>query len=209
MHPNPAFRGPEQDENAGFARDRGFGVLAVTLPDGPPLISHVPFLLSDDATYAELHLVRSNPIARLGEVADARIAVTGPDSYVSPDWYDLPEQVPTWNYIAVHLTGRLSPLPESALPALLDRVTARFEARLAPKPEWTMDKMPDQTAARMMRAILPFRLEITAIDGTWKLNQNKPDPARLSAAHHIGAHGVGAETRLLSALMLRPPAPKQ
>lgn len=52
-----------------------------------------------------------------------------------------------------------------------------------------------------MRAIQPVELEIEAVDGTWKLNQNKPDTARLAAAGHVEAGGLGMETLLLSELM--------
>ena len=75
MHPNPAFRQTPEDRNLAFARERGFGVLA--LAGDEPLLSHVPFLLAVDGSHADLHLVRSNPIARAGG-GNAVIAVTGP-----------------------------------------------------------------------------------------------------------------------------------
>ena len=65
MHPNPAFRKETEAQNLAFARSRGFGTLAINAGDGP-LLSHIPYLVSDDETHADLHLVRSNPIARAG-----------------------------------------------------------------------------------------------------------------------------------------------
>ena len=198
MHPNPAFRKSDTERNIAFARSRAFGVLAVNADTGP-LLSHVPFLVADDGTGADLHLVRSNPIARLGTVP-AVIAVSGPDGYVSPDWYDVSEQVPTWNYVAVHLRGRLIPLPHTAMLDMLDRQSAAYETRLERKPPWTTGKMSDGALQRMLRQILPFRLEITAVDGTWKLNQNKPEAARRRAADHV-ADGLGQELDALARLM--------
>lgn len=129
MHPNPAFRQASRDENLGFARSRGFGTLAVSAPEGP-LLSHVPFLLNGAGTAADLHLVRSNPILRLLDAPrPAVIAVQGPDGYVSPDWYGMPDQVPTWNYVAVHLRGTLEPLPQDALRDLLSRGSRRTSRR--------------------------------------------------------------------------------
>ena len=128
------------------------------------------------------------------------ISVLGPDGYVSPDWYGVPDQVPTWNYVAVHLRGHLDPLPPESLSDLIDRQSALFEERLAPKPPWTAAKMSDGVKDRMMRAILPFRLTIASIDGTWKLNQNKDDPVRLAAADRIET-GVGSELAMLADLM--------
>lgn len=105
MHPNPIFRQTPEARNVAFARAQGFGVLAV-VAEGAPLMSHIPFLLSEDGAVAEFHLVRSNPIARaLAAPLHARLAVVGPHSYVSPDWYGVEDQVPTWNYVAVHLVG--------------------------------------------------------------------------------------------------------
>ena len=75
MHPNPAFRKTAADQNLAFARARGFGVLSVNGPAGP-LMAHVPFLLSQDGTAADLHLARSNAVIAAGLPAQAVLAVT-------------------------------------------------------------------------------------------------------------------------------------
>lgn len=201
MHPNPVYRGTPHSENITFARDQGFGVLAVTGPDAP-LISHIPFLLSGDGAWAEFHLVRSNPIVRaLTAPLQARLAVQGPHSYISPDWYGASDQVPTWNYVAVHLTGEVELRPPAELRNLLDRQSAHYETRLTPKPAWTTEKMTPDVLDRMMRQIVPARMRVDQIDGTWKLNQNKPDDVRLRAADHVAGYGIGSEVQILSALM--------
>ncbi len=206
MHPNPIYRQANQADNLDFAREQGFGMLAISAPDAP-LVSHIPFMLNDDGTRAEFHLVRSNPIARAlrDGPLNARIAVQGPHGYVSPDWYGIDDQVPTWNYVAVHLTGSVETLPDSEMRPLLDRISAFHESRYAPKPEWVLDKMPDELLQKMMRQIVPCLMQVTAIDGTWKLAQNKPESARLGAARAMDAAGIGQEARLLAALMHRPP----
>lgn len=186
MHPNPAFRQTPTAGNLAFARSRGFGLLTVNGAEGP-LAAHVPFLLSADGTTADLHLSRSNPIARAVLPAPALLAVPGPDAYVSPDWYGLDDQVPTWNYVAVHLRGTLAPLPAETLRPHLDALSEAFETRLLPKPPWRSAKMTPGAMERMMRMILPFRLTVTTVDGTWKLNQNKPEAARHAAAAQLDA----------------------
>jgi transcriptional regulator len=201
MHPNPVFHDADAARNLAFARDRGFGVLAMNAPDGP-LISHVPFVLSDDGASVALHLVRSNPIARsLGNPQPVRLAVSGGDSYVSPDWYEVPDQVPTWNYVAVHLTGTLELRPQDELRALLDAQSAHFEDQLRPKTPWTTDKMDAAALDRLMRQIVPCRMTVTGVDGTWKLSQNKPDAVRESAADGVAAFGLGSDLAVLAALM--------
>ncbi|WP_298840374.1 FMN-binding negative transcriptional regulator [uncultured Roseobacter sp.] len=202
MHPNPVFHTQDAQTNLAWARERAFGVLAVSGAD-EPFMAHIPFLLDDDGQMLWLHLLRSNPIARAlrnGPLA-ARLAVSGPDSYVSPDWYDVPDQVPTWNYVAVHLTGDLELIGQDQLHALLDRQSALFEERLLPKTPWTTGKMSDGVMERMMRAIVPCRMRLSGVDGTWKLNQNKPDAVRTRAADHVEAFGQGTDLAVLAALM--------
>lgn len=197
MHTNPAFRAADRDTNLAFARMRGFGVLSVNGADGP-LISHVPFVLSEGGTFADIHLTRSNPIARAGLPAGAVIAVMGPDAYISPDWYQVPDQVPTWNYVAVHLRGRLVALDEGVMQGHVDELSAEHEGRLRPKAPWTSAKMAEGVMPRMMRMILPFRLEVAAVEGTWKLSQNKDADVQartavaLAAQNDAGAQAIAA-----------------
>lgn len=206
MHPNPIFRSTERAHSILFARARSFGSLAIN-GDPAPLFAHVPFLLNEDASAADLHLVRSNPIARAlrsGQRA-ARLAITHSDSYISPDWYGVDDQVPTWNYNAVHFTGQLELRPQDSLRALLDRQSAHFEQQLLPKPAWTTDKMTSDILKKMMRAIVPLRLNIEDMQSTWKLGQNKTDDVRAAAAHQVENHGIGAETKTLANWMHQPP----
>lgn len=207
MHPNPVFRSTQAQHSLEFARTRSFGTLAMNA-DPAPLFAHIPFLLSDDASHADLHLVRSNPIARTirkGAQA-ARLAVTAPDSYISPDWYGIEDQVPTWNYVAVHFIGQLELQPQEHLHALLDHQSAHFENQLLPKPPWTSDKMNDGVIEKMMRAIVPVRLHIDDMQSTWKLGQNKPDAVRQRAAAHVAEQDIGADTQTLAAWMATPPS---
>ena len=197
MHPNPAFRGEPAERNLAFLRDRAFGTLAINAERGP-LVSHVPYLLSEDAASIDLHLVRSNPILR-NLPAQAVLAVTGPDGYVSPDWYGVPDQVPTWNYVAVHVRGRLEALAQDRMRDMLDRQSADYERRLDKRP-WTADKMDPDVLGRLMRAIVPCRLHVESVDGTWKLSQNKPDAVRLGAAGRVES-GLGHELGALARLM--------
>jgi transcriptional regulator len=199
MHTNPAFRAADRETNLAFARQRGFGVLSVNGPDGP-LISHIPFVLNADGTMADIHLTRSNPIARSALPAAAVIAVIGPDAYISPDWYEVPDQVPTWNYVAVHLRGRLVALDESVMRDHVDDLSAVHEGRLLPKKPWHSDKMAEGVMPRMMRMILPFRLEIPAVDGTWKLSQNKDADVQARTATAL-ARQEDAGARAIAALM--------
>jgi transcriptional regulator len=199
MHPNPAFRQTSADDALRIARARGFGVLSVNSEAGP-LAAHIPFEISPDGTELTLHLARSNAIARAALPAPAVMIVSGPDAYVSPDWYGVLDQVPTWNYVAVHLRGMLHPLPDEALRPHLDAVTAHFEAGLQPKKPWVAEKMSDGVMERMMRGIRPFRLVVAGVESTVKLNQNKEAAAREGAAAGLAVR-PDAGSQAIAALM--------
>ncbi len=203
MHPNPAFRKTPTEQNVEFARERSFGTLAVN-SENAPLISHVPFLLSPDGRYVEMHLVRSNPIVRLlKDPIEAVVAVTSSDAYVSPDWYGVENQVPTWNYVAVHLRGQLRLLDQNELHGVLERLSAHMEERLTPKAPWKIVKMDTEVYAKMQRQIVPIALQVSDIQGTWKLSQNKSDEVRKAAAAGLRNGSVGVQVGDLAGLMER------
>lgn len=207
MHPNPAFRRTDVMRSCAFAKERSFGVLTVNAQPYP-LSSHIPFVLSDDLAKVEGHLVKSNPIVALSQEGPQRVMlnVSGPDGYISPDWYNTPDQVPTWNYVAVHLKGVLTLTPDADMDAHLDRVSGQFESRLPEKTPWTRHKMTPDVLTRMKAAIIPFEIELHEIDATWKLNQNKDDAARLAAAEIVATSEIGHELAYLAALMRDPPS---
>ena len=202
MHPNPVFRREPRESALELARERGFGVFTVAGPEGV-LAAHAPFVLNDERRVLA-HLVRVNPLARhLGSgPVRALLIVSGPDGYVSPDWYGESQLVPTWNYVAVHLRGELRLLDDMALRPILERLSETFEARLAPKPPWRTDKVDEGLLARMMRQIIPIEMSVDTVESTFKLNQNRSDSARAGAAAALAAGGTpGMETRALAALM--------
>jgi transcriptional regulator len=194
MHPNAIFQKAPREKNIAFARERSFGILAVNSDTGP-LLSHIPFHLSSDGKNLEAHLVRSNPILRLlAAPVDAVIAVSGGDAYISPDWYGVENQVPTWNYVAVHLRGKLRRLETGELRGILDRLSEEMEGRLAPKHPWKIDKMDKEIFEKMRRQIVAITLDVTGIDGTWKSSQNKSTDARTGAAIGAGDGRIGSDT---------------
>jgi transcriptional regulator len=136
---------------------------------------HVPFLFqpNDKGGLIELHVARSNPIHELVAAhPQVLLTCTGPDAYVSPDWYGSPNQVPTWNYIAVHATGHARLMDKAWLPAHLDRMSAKFEAWLPKKP-WSSEAVEQQRLAAMMNAIVGIVIEIEGLEANWKLGQHK------------------------------------
>ena len=203
MHPNSQFRQTPEQKAAAQAALRDFGQLAINGTQGglgysAPLVSHIPFVFqNEDLVLA--HLVRSNPIFKALQTgaAPAVLSIDIADAYISPDWYQADDQVPTWNYIAVQLRGQLSLMQDSELEKVLELTSERFEADLAPKPAWTMDKMSDKAKTSMMRAIAPIQLRMEDIQSTWKLNQNKSPEDRAGVIEALGHHPIADWMRAL------------
>ena len=177
MHPNRAFAWQDRDEMLAFVAQVSFCTISV---EGPA-IAHAPVIVAAPDRLC-FHLARSNRAAGAMDGGRALISCLGPDAYISPDWYGTPDQVPTWNYLAVEAEGPLRQIDEDELAALLDELGAAHEPRLAPKPPWTRDKLDPDRFARLLKAIVGFELKIEALRGTRKLGQNKQETERLGAA---------------------------
>lgn len=201
MYVNAAFK-TDEDAAWAFVIERGFG--AVTAVDnGVPVAAHVPLLVVGDGTQRrlEFHLARANPLHRI--IADAPhvlVVVSGPDAYISPDWYASADQVPTWNYMAAHLTGVAQAMsPDRALDHV-ERMSLSFENRLLPKKPWSTAKMAPQKRDMMLKAIVPIEVEVHSIVGSFKLSQNKPVIDRVEAARMLEWRGGAGERGIASAI---------
>jgi transcriptional regulator len=175
LHPASAFFEPDRAELIRRAGERGFAMI-VGMTQGRALVGHAPLLIEGDLV--RFHLSAANPLADAVSANGRVLAlVTGEDAYVSPDWYGLTDQVPTWNYVSVEIEGPARRLARTETETLLDDLAARHEAPLAPKPPWTRAKMDPAKFAAMVSGIVGFEVTIERLEGTTKLSQNKPTEA--------------------------------
>jgi transcriptional regulator len=189
MHTPSMFK-PERAASLAFAEARGFGTVCAW--DGvTPIASPLPFYLvyADDGTpHAAFHVARSNPLATLADgIAPWLLAVNAADAYVSADWYASPDQVPTWLYQAVHLTGTVRRLPDHELGPHLDALSAKFEGGLAPKLPWTSSKMTAGRLEAMKKAIVGLVMSVDEVEGSFKLNQHKSETDTAAAAEALAS----------------------
>lgn len=188
MHPDKRFAWTDRAELLAFVADIAFAQIFAATPDGP-MVVHAPVIVTADG-HLRFHLARRNRIGAHLDGATALACVTGPNAYVSPDWYGMADQVPTWNYLAVEAEGPVRRLSEDELMAQSDALSAAHEARLLPKRPWTRAKMAAGKFEAMLPAIAGFELEITALRGTRKLGQNKDAAARAGVIAALGDHPV-------------------
>ena len=209
MYVPKAFK-PDRAACLAFAAARGFGTLCAW--DGrKPIASAVPFCVDygvDGTPQLAFHLARDNPLLQLTHGASPwMMAVNGADAYVSADWYASPDQVPTWLYQAVHLTGPVRVLHSDDLGRHLDGLTAAFEDRLAPKPPWSAAKMTAGRLNAMKQAIVGLVMAVDEVEGSFKLNQHKSDADHVAVAGALAAQDdAGAQAIARAMMAARPPA---
>ncbi|MGM4918044.1 FMN-binding negative transcriptional regulator [Tardiphaga sp. 813_E8_N1_3] len=207
MYTPPKFQ-PDRAKALAFAEARGFGT-ACAWNGRKPIASALPFCLdygNDGTPRVAFHVARHNPLVKLADGASPWVmAVNGADAYVSADWYASPDQVPTWLYQAVHLTGTVRLLPDGELGSHLDALSTRFESWLAPKPIWTSAKMTAGRLEAMKKAIVGLVMSVEEVEGSFKLNQHKSDVDHVAVATALGQQ-PDAGARLLAKEMqaLRP-----
>ncbi|HND30882.1 MAG TPA: FMN-binding negative transcriptional regulator [Myxococcota bacterium] len=174
---NPAlFRIDDADRLADFLGRYPFATLISG--DGEGLdISHLPLLLSTDAPRRlQGHMARANPQWRSMEGKEVRVLFQGPHGYISPSWYEEAQAVPTWNYMAVHIWGRVRLVQEpEPLLELLERLVQREEARFSTP--WVLDRSDDWTRS-LLAGIVGFEIDILRMEGKFKLSQNRPPASR-------------------------------
>ena len=198
MHPNSAFRHDDRTLLEALVDEVAFGMVFAATPDGPR-VAHVPLLCTADGA-VQFHLARGNALTRHLDGATVLAVVNGPDGYISPRWYTNggADQVPTWNYAAVELEGRVRRLDEDGLLDQLSALSAKHEARVSAGQPWTMDKLSEARRIGLVKSIVGFEMDVLAWRETLKLSQNKSAEDRTALAAGLESEGAAA-----IALMMR------
>jgi transcriptional regulator len=172
MHPNSAFAWTDRPAMMAFVTETAFAHLFAQTPEGP-MAAHLPVVVGTAGTLL-FHLSRGNRLTPHLAGLTALASLADGSAYVSPDWYSIADQVPTWLYRAVEIAGPVRRLEREELVAQLDAASAVMEARLAPKPAWTRAKMSPGKFDAMLGGITGFELVPEHWRGTLKFNQHKP-----------------------------------
>lgn len=194
MHPNPLYRTDDRALCESLIDEIGFGVVFAQTPDGPR-VAHTPLLSTGDGAI-QFHLARGNALARHLEGSTALIVVNGPDAYASPRWYANRDTVPTWDYVALELEGRVRRMDDAGLEAFLHAAIEKHEGRLGGTP-WLASESSDKVWSGLFRGIAGFEMEVLAWRPTLKLSQNKPATERAAIADGLDAAGHAALAHLV------------
>jgi len=161
-----------------FMKNNSFGILFSHTGD-EPMASHLPFVMDEKGGEQGLiigHMAKANDQWRYADGQQVMVVFSGPHTYVSPTWYQEDKTVPTWDYVAVHATGIFKACEDrSELEDSVVRLTNQHEGS-QPK-RWEFEPGTEY-ADQMFKRIVAFQIEITSIQGKWKLNQNQSDVGR-------------------------------
>ena len=167
------YKNENQEEIQNFIHQNGFGIL-INQTNGKLWATHIPLLLEEKEGKQILvgHVSKENPQAESFKNNDEVLIIfSGAHSYISSSWYDH-ENVPTWNYLAVHVYGKLTIHSLEETVADLKKLVDKFEAK-SENPV----RVEDLSKKTMLQArgIIGFEIEITAIQAKKKLSQNRDD----------------------------------
>lgn len=166
-----------------------FGLLVTQGPNGVSA-THLPLLLDTrrGANGVLLgHLARANEQWRQLEDGECLAVFSGPHAYISPSWYEGTDNVPTWNYVAVHACGRARLVEGDELRELLARMVERHEG---PRPRpWSLEAVSARYMESMLQGIVGFELEIARLVGQLKLSQNRTERDRRSVIQGLREQG--------------------
>lgn len=198
MHPNPLFRSEDRPLLESLIDEVGFGMVFAGTPDGPR-VAHTPLLSTGDGVI-QFHLARGNGLTRWLDGETALIVVNGPDAYVSPRWYADRATVPTWDYVALELEGRVRRMEREGLDAFLYALIEKHEGRLGGE-QWSAEETPRRMWDKLLAGIVGFELEVLAWRPTLKLSQKKSAPERETIAAGHEANGASALAQLMRTLV--------
>ena len=185
MYTPKPFQNQNTDEVKTFIKENGFGIL-ISHKDGSLLASHIPLDFSEDENKLVGHVSRGNPQWKNFSNEDEVLVIfNGPHTYISSSWYNY-ENVPTWNYIAAHVYGKIRIIEGEGLHLSLKRLMEKYEKNSS-NPA-SVEKLSPGYMQRAVLGIVGFEITITRIEATYKLSQNRDEENFSNIIHELEKH---------------------
>jgi transcriptional regulator len=164
-----SFRVDDNEQMYDLIEKNSFAIL-FSQKEGEPSATHLPLLLDKKEGCLYGHMAKANPHWR--NIASEVLAVfSGPHTYISPSWYETNESVPTWNYVAVHVYGRVELIEDNNKSEKILNDSVHYYEAAMPNP-WCMNKAGPAFIHNLSQGVIGFKITITKMEGKWKLSQN-------------------------------------
>lgn len=178
------FKVADLEEIQEFIHTNSFGTL-ITTKNGKPIATHLPLQLlkEEDDYFITGHMAYGNPQWRTFDTCgDVLITFQGPHAYISSSWYEK-ENVPTWNYQAVHLYGAARLLDEAELKADLTKLMQKYEQHREHPVLW--ETLSSEMLEKELKGIVGFKIHVTEVQAAFKMSQNRNETDYRNIIDHL------------------------
>jgi transcriptional regulator len=200
MYVPPLYNQDNPELIRSFIDSNSFGTV-VAFGEEFPHATHVPIHFEKNQLGEEklwTHFATANPINQLLEKrSQCTLIFQGPHAYISPSWYE-EKNVPTWNYLAVHVRANARLMSKSETLELLTRLVKHHEL---PESDMLLEKLPKEYVQREMKGATAWEMTPISFHSQWKLSQNRNEKdhneitEQLISRNEIGDHQISQEMK--------------
>ncbi|CAG9622409.1 FMN-binding negative transcriptional regulator [Sutcliffiella rhizosphaerae] len=187
----------DEDKLYNVIQEYGFATL-ISQHEGAPFATHLPLMMDENKEYLYGHFAKANP--QWQSILNQNVLATfqGPHCYISPSWYESFNNVPTWNYIAVHVYGKVELVNESELQNSLFDLVNKYEASDSP---YDLNKVDKKYLEGLSKGVVGFRIRIEKMEGKAKLSQNHSQERRNGVIRELEKIKVENDEQKIALLM--------
>jgi transcriptional regulator len=157
-------------------------------------------LLDREEEYVYSHFAKPNEQWKDIEGQEVMAVFSGPHTYISPSWYETDQSVPTWNYVAAHVYGRIEIInDQNEIIRSLEKLVQKYEK---PNSSYKLNESNKMFVDGLSRGIVTFRMKIDKVEGKWKLSQNHSEERQRRVIEQL-EESIDQDAREISALMKR------
>ncbi len=191
MYSLPYFKEPDEKVVREFIDKHPFAFVTGCDANNRPVATQLPVFLEEDGSRLILrgHMMKNTDHHKAFiHNRELLVVFTGPHAYVSATWYSDPHQASTWNYMSVHVRGTIRFLGDEELVDVLRKDTLYFENN-NPQSTTIYDNLSPEYTLHLMKAIVAFEIEVTAMENVFKLSQNRDKQSFLNIIEKLEVQG--------------------
>ncbi len=166
------FREDDHQKIIAFLKQNNFPAI-VSYDGAKPIATHAPVEITEDENGKMIiygHFSRANPQWKTFGQQQILLIFQGAHTYISARWYNH-VNVPTWNYLMVHVYGTVRMIEGDELYALLSRLVRQHESTSS----YRLESLPQDFVQKEMKGVVGFAIDVTLIEAGYKLSQNRND----------------------------------
>lgn len=185
------FKEKDKQTILNFIEENPFAFMTGSYLSGVQVATQIPILMEErnGELYLQGHIMRNTDHHKaFVENPNVLLVFTGPSCYVSASWYSNPQSGSTWNYMSVHIGGRINFMSADELMQFMRKLTLKFENGNT-QSQTIIDNLPEHYVNKMMPAIVGFEIKAEKIESVFKLSQNRDEKSYLNIISKLEERG--------------------